>query len=526
MKLSRLKKSAVTLVLVSSIVLTIGTWAKNKNQRDNVYHDLELFAKIIEKVSSNYVDEVDTHKLVHDAIEAMLKDLDPHSQFLAGLAYDDLMMSTRGEFGGLGIIISYRDHYPTVISPIEGTPAYRAGIRGGDQIIEIEGRPTRDWRVERAIKLLRGEPGTKVRFKIGRPGLKEPIEYEITREVITINSVPYYDTFGEYGYIKVSNFARQTREEMRNALESLEKKKIKGLVIDLRSNPGGLLQAATEVTELFLNKDKLIVYTKGRLENTNQQYYSSNRRVHGGYPIIVLVNEASASASEIFAGALQDWDLGFIMGQRTYGKGTVQTVFSLSDSEAVKLTTARYYTPSGRSIDSEHGKREQETLAEPGEKKEEDHPIYRTASGRAVYGGGGIKPDLELEPRQYTEFQRRLERDALFFSFAVEYSTEHKIDEKFRVTDEVIEAFKEFLRGREFEFTEEDFDQENLDYVRVAILREITNKVFSRHDMYRVVLENDPEFKKALELLRETRTLEGLFAYAESHREPEKASVE
>jgi carboxyl-terminal processing protease len=536
----------IIAVLAILLSISLGSWAKDKQGKDNIYHDLEIFAKVLEKVSSNYVDEVDTHELVREAIESLLKELDPHSQFLAGLDYEDLMVSTRGEFGGLGIFISFRDHYPTVISPIEGTPADKVGIQGGDQIVEIEGLSSYDWHVEKAVNLLRGEPGSKVRFKISRPGLSEPIDYELVREIITVNSVPYSGVFDSYGYLKVSNFARGTRDEVKAALKELDSQNIKGLVIDLRSNPGGLLQAATEVSELFLDRDKLIVYTKGRLANSNQKYYSSNvhPQTQNGYPIIVMVNGASASASEIFAGALQDWDSGFIIGQPTFGKGTVQTVFSLSDTEAVKLTTAKYYTPSGRSINVDHpdlaAPERVETAANPEtgddapgltpvdkpsiEKK--DKPIYNTASGRVVYGGGGITPDLELEPRTYTEMQRRLERDALFFSFAVEYSTANEVTKDFTVTDAILDEFTAFLKKREFDYKQENLTEENLKYFRLAILREVIIKNFGRTEMYWRLLQHDEEFQKALDLFDQAKTLDGLFSHAEEQRSLKKASLE
>jgi carboxyl-terminal processing protease len=549
MKLLPSKKTIIITFLIVVFAFSLGAaWAKNKSSEEgNVYHDLEIFAKVVERISSNYVDEVDAHKLVNDAIESMMRELDPHSQFLSGLDYEDLMVSTRGEFGGLGIYISFRDNYPTVISAIEGTPADEAGIVGGDQIIEIEGQSSNGWHVDRAVKLLRGEPGTKVRFKISRPGLKEPIDYELTREVIKVKSVPFYGDFNGFGYIKVINFARQTRDEIQNALANLEKKQIKGLVIDLRSNPGGLLQAAKEVSELFLDKDKLIVYTKGRLSSSNQKYYSSDSHVHNGYPIIVMVNGASASASEIFAGALQDWDAGFIIGQPTFGKGTVQTVFSLSDTEAVKLTTARYFTPSGRSIDKDHeinlpsgqaggagaqvtdqaesSSAEIDSTAEM-ESKKEERPVYNTASGRVVYGGGGITPDLELKPKKYTELQRRLERDGLFFSFAIEYSTEHKVAEDFKVDDQIMNDFKAFLKERKFKFEEKDLTKENLDYIRLAMLREVIYKNFGRQAMYRVLLDHDDELQKAFSLLKKEPTLNALFSYAAEQSGPKKASLE
>ena len=542
-----------TLVIVALLVfvsgLTIGSTAKNKSQdKENVIHDLETFAKVVEKVKSYYVDEVDTHALVKDAIESMLGELDPHSQFLTGLDYEDLMVNTQGIFGGLGFFISFRDNFPTVISAIEGTPAYRAGIQSGDQIVDIEGESAAGWPVEKAVRYLRGDPGTPVRFTINRPGLTDPIEYNLVREKINVESVTYHGMFQNVGYVRLSNFSKTTETELNAALSDLESQGMKALVLDLRTNPGGLLQAATGVSELFLDHDKLIVYTKGRYVQNNQKYYAGKTGKHTGYPIVVMINGASASASEIVAGALQDWDAALLVGQTSYGKGTVQTVFALSDSEAVKLTTAKYYTPSGRSIhkDEPNGEGDLDTAGlepdaaagkpTPGTAKgnpvkepaaETPPPVYHTSSGRVVYGGGGITPDVEFEPQAYGEFERRLERDGLFFSFALNYSMKHKVAENFEVTEAILRSFKDLLKERNFKFEEKEFSGESLEYVKKAILREVVAKNFGRKAMYRVLLERDPELQQVLEIYAKAPTLDQLFAYAERQRETtKKASIE
>jgi carboxyl-terminal processing protease len=525
--------------------------SRAKDKQTDVYHDLEIFTKILEKVSLNYVDEVDTHELIQKAIEGMLGDLDPHSQYLSDLQYEDLMVSTKGEFGGLGILISFRDNYPTVMSPIDGTPAERAGIRGGDQIIEIEGIATEGWAVDKAVGYLRGEPGSKVRFKVSRPGQKDAIEYVLTREIINVSSVPYHGMLKDgVGYMRVSNFAKKTAQEMEDALADLEGQGMRALVLDFRSNPGGLLQTATEVSELFLDKDKLIVYTKGRLSNSNRKYYSSNRHVHSGYPVVVMVNGNSASASEIFAGAMQDWDQALVVGQTSFGKGTVQTVFQLSDTEAVKLTTAKYYTPSGRSIhkdDRPHDGDENvtamndggmdvddtsdlntddaETTEVKGVAEAKDKPVYYTSSGRIVYGGGGITPDVEYTPREYTDLMRRLERDGLGFSFAVDYLKDHEITENFRTTDAILDDFYKFLAIKKFEYKKEDLTEENVDYIRTMVAREAVNAKFGRAAMYRVVLDHDPEIQETVKMIDKNPTLKDLFRYAEQEKSLKKAAV-
>jgi carboxyl-terminal processing protease len=543
MKFLNSRKFLVLALIVVFSSFALGAWAKKGQSQESVIHDLETFAKIVEKVKSYYVEEVDTHEMIEEAIQGMLRELDPHSQYLTGLDYEDLMVSTQGQFGGLGIYISFRDNYPTVISPIDGTPAARARIQSGDQIVEIEGESSDGWSVQKAVRYLRGEPGSSVRFKISRPGLSDPIEYSLVRERIQVESVTYSGMFEDnVGYVKLSSFSKSTREELHAALRDLEAQGMEGLVLDLRSNPGGLLQAATGVSELFLDKDKLVVYTKGRYAQNNQKYYASKSRKHTGYPIIVMVNGASASASEIVAGALQDWDAAFVVGQISFGKGTVQTVFSLSDSQAVKLTTAKYYTPSGRSIHKDHVRVEQVAtgeedfnandkeleLVEDSDDPESktDRPLYHTSSGRIVYGGGGITPDIEFEPKKYGEIERHLERDALLFTFAVEYSTENEVTEDFEVDDKILAEFKELLAEREFEYTEEEFSGDSLDYIKKAILREVVSKNFGRKAMYRVLLERDSEFQRVIEIYTNTPTLTEMFAWAEQQNDVKKASNE
>jgi carboxyl-terminal processing protease len=557
MKILRPRTIVIAAMFVFLLGLTLGSAAKNNNNKgnENVIEDLATFAKVVEKVKSFYVDDVDTHQLIQDAIDAMLADLDPHSQYLSGLDYEDLKVNTEGMFGGLGIFISFKDNYPTVISGIEGTPADRAGIQSGDQIIEIEGESTAGWAVEKTVRHLRGQPGTAVRFKVTRPGLGEPIEYSLVREKISVESVTYSGMFGNVGYVKLSNFSKSTEQELHTALSELEAQGMKSFVLDLRSNPGGLLQAATAVSELFLDKDKLIVYTKGRYAQNNQKYYAGQTRKHTGYPIVVMVNGASASASEIVAGALQDWDAALVVGQTSFGKATVQTVFSLSDSQAVKLTTARYYTPSGRSIHKDEKTREHEleTAASgsyPGDGRESasalkdqgtsavangsaveagadtTRPVFRTSSGRLVYGGGGITPDLEFEPQTYGELERRLERDQLFFTFALNYSMKNKVPQNFEVTDAILTQFKAMLKERKFEYEEKDFSGQSLEYVKKAILREVIAKNYGRKAMYRALLEKDPELQKVLEINAKAPSLDRMFSYVEKQKGEKKASLQ
>ena len=496
-------------------------------ERTDVYHDLEIFTKILEKVSQNYVNEVDTHKLMKKAIDGMLSELDPHSQYLDGLDYEDLMVSTRGEFGGLGMLISFRDNFPTVMSPIDGTPAERAGIRGGDQIVEIEGQNTAGWTVDKAVGQLRGEPGTKIKFRIRHPNDTDntSTEYVLVREVINVSSVPYHGMLKEgVGYIRVSNFAQKTAQEMETSLEELEGKGMRALVLDFRSNPGGLLQTATEVSELFLEKDKLLVYTKGRLANSNRKYYSANRSVHTGYPIIVMVNGASASASEIFAGAMQDWDAAFVVGQTSYGKGTVQTVFKLSDTEAVKLTTAKYYTPSGRSIHKAHqavqadleddDDNEDDSLSpRPSPVDSTPRRTYSTVAGRKVYGGGGIVPDLAVVPDSLPSLTRRVETRSLTFRFSNRWVNQHPGLKLAPPNEAQWKAFVEFLGAEKVPATAAELQAER-PLLERSIHREMARRLSGDPAAAKVALEGDPVFEQALDILTRARTAREVFKIA------------
>jgi len=551
-KLLSTRKTVLIVLVVALCSFALGAFGESKVQRTqaDVYHDLEIFASILEKIQSYYVDDVDSHELMQKAIAGMLEDLDPHTQFLDGLDYEDLMVSTKGQFGGLGIYISFRDNYPTVIRPMDDTPGDRAGLRAGDRIVEIEGNATEGWRTDKAVGFLRGEPGSPVTFRVERPGRDDLMDFTIVREIINVKSVPYSGMFDDdTGYIKVNSFAKRTGDEIREALEGLEAQGMKGLVLDFRSNPGGLLQSATEISEMFLGKDKLLVYTKGRMPNSSRKYYSGNRKTHGGYPIVILINGHSASASEIFAGAMQDWDQALVVGQTSFGKGTVQTVFNLSETEAIKLTTAKYYTPSGRSIHKDRRRDTEEADDEeplPEETNDggvdstpemndletndnaevpaEDAEIYYTASGRIVYGGGGITPDLVMAPEYYTDLQRRLEANAFAFSFAVDAFGDREVSEEFETSDDVLDEFYAYIEGKEFEYTEEELTEENVDYIRTMIAREVVNNKYGRKAMYRVLLQSDKEFQKVLSMMKEAPTLQELFVYAEEQKAIKKAS--
>ncbi len=352
--LKRRKCSAVVLLLCLGVaVFLIGQAVTNVSAipREE-YESLETFTNILAIIKKNYVDEVNTKELLSGAINGMLHSMDPHSAYLTPELYKELQADTRGKFGGLGIEITIRGGILTVVSPIEDTPAFRVGIKSGDQIVKIESEFTRDMTLLEAVKKMRGPKGTKIKISIKRKGESELLDFTIVRDTINVKSVRSRVLEEGYGYVRLAQFQERSGQDLQTVLEELSSKKggIKGLVLDLRNNPGGLLTQAVRVTDLFLNSGLLIVYTEGRLDNQKQKYIARKGGSWTEFPLVVLVNGGSASASEIVAGALQDHKRAVILGTKTFGKGSVQTILPLDDHSALRLTTARYFTPKGRSI--------------------------------------------------------------------------------------------------------------------------------------------------------------------------------
>ncbi|MDD5462858.1 MAG: S41 family peptidase [Methylococcales bacterium] len=319
------------------------------------YEDLRTFTEIFGRIKRDYVEPVTDKKLLEDAIRGMLSGLDPHSAYLIPEEYQELKEGTTGQFGGLGIEVTMENGYIKVVSPIDDTPAQKAGIKTGDLIIKLDDKPIKGMSLTDAVKMMRGEPGSKILLTIVREGEEAPLKLSLTRDIIKVKSVKSRMLEKGYGYVRISSFQSGTGDALKAALASLKKENagmLKGLVLDLRNNPGGVLNAAVEVSDAFL-KSGLIVYTEGRIENSEMRFNAAPDDLIDGAPIVVLINGGSASASEIVAGALQDQKRAVIMGEKSFGKGSVQTILPTSNGAAVKLTTARYYTPSGRSIQAE-----------------------------------------------------------------------------------------------------------------------------------------------------------------------------
>ncbi len=348
-----LKSGLFTLLVVFMVVSATVAFVTAKPDSET-YEGLRLFTDVIAEIENNYVETVETKELIEKAIEGMVHSLDPHSSFLPPEAFDDLQTETKGEFGGIGIVITMRDKRLTVISPIEGTPAYKAGVQAQDIIVKVDGEPTKDMMLWEAVKLMRGEPGTPVEISIYRKGAAEIMDLTLNREIIPMESVRSLTLKPGYGYLWVTNFRENTTDEVKKALADLEKASdpLKGLILDLRDNPGGLLDQAVKVSDIFLESGT-IVSIRGREGKEGEEYKARNDGYAGDYPIVLLINGGSASASEIVAGALQDNGRALVIGTTTFGKGSVQTVRPLRDGYALKYTIARYYTPSGKSIQAE-----------------------------------------------------------------------------------------------------------------------------------------------------------------------------
>jgi carboxyl-terminal processing protease len=438
-----------------------------------------------------------------------------------------------------------------------GTPAYEIGLQAGDMIVKIEGKSTKGITTQGAVKKLRGPKGTKVTITVEREGELEPIDYTITRDIIEIKSVPYHaEVEPGIGYIHLARFSENAEHDLEKALQELVDQGIEGLILDLRHNPGGLLPQAVHVADLFLDEDQLIVYTKGRDKRTTARYQAKRVPLYGGKPLIILVNTGSASASEIVSGAVQDWDRGLILGTTTWGKGLVQTVIPTNEETALKLTTAKYYTPSGRCIQRDEQDEEQFVAelveGEDQEQSQEDErelevekqeqgtkTEFHTNAGRTVYGGGGITPDVIVEQEKLSTFEYELLRKSMLFRFAVKYIAGRKdLPRDFQVDDRMLAEFKTFLKEEEFKYRtaaekkldelaevvekseynsgitttleqlqkqleeqkEQDFERSE-DYIRKTLKLEIASKIWGRNTRYDEAMKVDPQIVAALEIL-------------------------
>lgn len=419
------------IVFVSSAGVFLGRrGVENVNAGSDAYEELKIFTEVLSLVERNYVEDVDVKDLVYGAIRGMLSSLDPHSGFMTSHAYKEMQVDTKGEFGGVGIQIGIKEGVLTVIAPIEDTPAFEAGIKAGDKIIKVEGEPTKDMSLLDAVNKMRGPKGTPVTLTIFREGWKGPKEFTIVRAIIKIKSVKFKVIDEEIGYVKISQFQEKTASELADALKKLSEKGIVSLVLDLRNNPGGLLNSAIEVSGEFLPSEKLVVYIKGK-SGEKVEYHTKGKRPNYDYPMIILVNQGSASASEIVAGAMKDWDRAVILGVTTFGKASVQSVIPLSDGSALRLTTAKYFTPKGVLIQNTGIIPDIEVKLKVDE--ENGHVFMREKDLKGRLDNEQVEEDLEMKEKEKIPLKID-EKDDLQLERAVEllkmWDTFKKIPEK------------------------------------------------------------------------------------------------
>ena len=471
---------------------------------------VKLFSTLLGLVEENYASNVDSDKAVYGAIDGMLRTLDPHSKFFDPKAFNSLREDQRGKYYGLGITVTTRFGKVTVVSPpFLGSPAEKVGLRVGDVIATINGERSEGMDLNEVVGRLKGPRGTAVKIQVVRPGVDDPIEMSVIRDEIAKFTVSNaFLIRPRTGYIKLESFAETTGAELRDALRKLDYKNLDGLVFDLRGNPGGLLQEAIEVCETFLQKGQIIVETRGRTRGSNRPYASQRLNNDNLFPLVVLISASSASASEIVAGAIQDHDRGLIVGQTSFGKGLVQSVYPLSKNAGIALTTQKWYTPSGRLIQRDYSQISQFDYynhRETGPPKRDD--IKRSDIGRTVYGGGGITPDYVVEEPKTNDFQELLVKRFAFYTFVRDFIAKNPaLDTSFQVSSALLDEFKQHISKRGIQVTEKDF-QDNSDYLKRMIRYEVFYNKFGVSDAARALLEGDPQVLKAIELIPEAKDL-------------------
>ena len=533
MKISR---NTVAPLIVAAIAVVTGGWflQQGASEGSNVYFQANLFNDVLHHVQDRFVDEKTPSDLYKMAIDGMLEELgDPHTTFMSSDEYGRLMIETQGEYGGVGMEIDSRDGWITVIAPLPGTPAERAGLQAGDRIVEIEGKSTRNMASDAAVKLLRGARGTPVNFKVMREGNSEPSPYRIVREEIRIRSVPAsYMIDGNVGYVELVRFSERSTDELRAAINQLKQQGMKSLILDLRRNPGGLLDQGIYIADMFLDRGDLIAETRSRMAQQNQKASAGDPDEYPNLPVVTLVGPGSASAAEILAGALQDHDRSLIVGRTSFGKGSVQTLFPLANKNYLKMTTARWYTPSGRSIQRPYGigathangeEVEDSTAAANDSTKK---PAFKTDGGRTVYGGGGIHPDLVVMPDTLTlkekAFYEAAQKQAqqyrlIAFNYAVHYARANpSLPVDFQVTDQMLNEFYQQLVAGGVKIDRVTFND-----ARKAVAQdlglEIAYSKGGQEGWRKRANLNSPEINTAAELLRKSSSPASLFATASAY---------
>jgi carboxyl-terminal processing protease len=475
---------------------------------------VKSFTHVLSVVERNYADPVDTDKVIYDgAIPGMLHVLDPHSNFFDPKQYALFKEEQQGKYYGVGMTISQRDNQTVVLAPFVGSPAYKAGIRPGDVVLKVEGKSCDGLTGTEVAEMLKGPKGTVVHISLGREGWDKPIEVAVTRDEITRPAVEYYAMVKPgIGYVRLVSFSETTDSDVAEALKQLDFPKLDGLILDLRNNGGGLLNQAVGLSDMFLDKNEIVVSHRGR-SSPERRYYAVRGNQGIEVPIVVLINGQSASASEIVAGAIQDHDRGLVVGETSFGKGLVQTQIPLAEETALLLTTARYYTPSGRLIQRDY-KNVSLYDYHYNPQKPKQPEVKLTDSGRQVFGQGGITPDDFVATPKQDDFQTALYRRGVFYAtpqgvgdFTRYYlSAKPDVTKDFVVTDEVISDFRKYLDKQHIKYTEPEIS-DNLTWLKWQIKREVFTSVFGLNEGFKVALQDDPQLDKAMDLIPQARAL-------------------
>ena len=497
--------------------------------QSDVQKRLKEYTDLLDAVTKWAPEDTAADKFVYSSVDGMLRTLDPHTTFLEPKEYADMQDRQKGSFYGLGILVTKRNDQITVITPLEGTPAARLGIRAGDVISEIEGVQTDELSLDDVVKRLKGPKGTTVHIKIVRVGIKEPIPLTIVRAAIPTNSISNTLMLRPgIGYIRIKDFTATTVRELDDAIEKLKAQGMQKLVLDLRGNPGGLLDAAVGVADHFLDKGQMIVYTKGRTPDSAQDYTAPGKHQKIDMPLVVVVNRGSASASEIVAGAIQDHDRGLVIGETSWGKGLVQSVYTLQYGAGLALTTSKYYTPSGRNIQRDYSSFYDYYVADENENAQStevplrDRKQFKTDTGRVVYGGGGITPDVFVKPAPLTTTTQLLEAKSAIFNYGVDYAAKHpEVTRKLVITPQIIEDFTRYAADKDvapIEDIRQDLDKPtDRKFIERALKAEIVAAKYGFDASYPFRLQGDTQIEKAIELFPEAQKLAVAAADVRAH---------
>lgn len=499
------------LLLVLLVFTALNANAQTKKNNFEISKSIDIYNNVLRQLNMYYVDEIDPAELNESAIDAMLDGLDPYTVFITESQIEDVKLMTTGEYGGIGAVIQYFEGKTQISEPYEGFPAAKAGLIPGDIFLEVNGIDVTGKNTSEVSELLKGTPGTTVKLKMQRPGEKEPYVKELKREKIKIDNIPYYTVYDNgVGYAILSQFTKDCARELKDVIVQMKKEhELKGFILDLRGNGGGLLAEAVDIVNMFVPKNKLVVYQKGKVAEHNYNHYTQHEPLDLDIPLVILVNEGSASASEIVSGAIQDFDRGVIVGQRTFGKGLVQNIFPMSYNTQIKVTVAHYYLPSNRCIQEiDYSKKNKKNATDTLAKNDTLGKAFHTANGRVVYEGHGIQPDVKVEPTMASTITTYLYAKNIFFKYANKFYREHKSIKpanEFEITDDIYNDFMQFVKDEGFTFTSES-EKEIKELEKIAKIEGYLDDIQLVLDMAKATIEEE----KAKDLINNRKEIEDL----------------